>query len=223
MNRIPVLMMLLAAGAGAAESRVERESIEWCNVWITHGTEETLPRVLLIGDSITQAYYGQVESTLVGKAYVGRLTTSKSLGDPILLDEVATVLKQYRFEVIHFNNGMHGWGYTEAQYAEAFPKLLATIRKGAPGAKLIWATTTPVREGQDLRIAPRTERVKARNQIALGIVTKEKIPVDDLFALVIDHPEYSSPDGVHASSAGISVQAAQVAKVIESQLQPAKP
>jgi hypothetical protein len=217
-GRILAVAMVLASAAVAAETPVKRESIEWCNVWITHGTENALPRVLLIGDSITQAYYGQVETKLASKAYVGRLTTSKSVGDPALLDEVTTVLKQYRFDVVHFNNGMHGWDYTEAEYARAFPLLIATIKKAAPKAKLIWATTTPVREGTDLRIAPKTERVKARNELALGMVTKLKIPVNDLFALVIDHPEYSSPDGVHASAAGISAQANQVAKAIEERL-----
>jgi hypothetical protein len=132
------------------------------------------------------------------------------------LDEVATVLKQYRFDVVHFNNGLHGWEYTEKEYALAFPKLLATLRHGAPGAKLIWASTTPVREGTDGKLAPRTERVRARNQIALGIVAGKRIPVDDLFALSVDHPEYTGPDGVHASQAGIAAQGAQVASAIEA-------
>jgi len=38
------------------EPQPKREGIEWCDVWITHGTEYDLPRVLLIGDSITQNY-----------------------------------------------------------------------------------------------------------------------------------------------------------------------
>jgi lysophospholipase L1-like esterase len=218
-NRMLILLTLWATSAMAGQNTIERESIEWCNVWITHGTEHALPRVLLIGDSITQGYYAQVETKLAGKAYVGRLTTSKSLGDPALLDEVATVLKQYRFDVIHFNNGLHGQAYTEPQYARAFPKLIATIRKGAPKAELIWATSTPVREGEDLHISPRTERVKARNQIALAIVTKERIPVNDLFALVIDHPEYFSRDGVHASPQGVAAEAEVVAKAIQAQLE----
>jgi hypothetical protein len=217
-GRLLAVAMALTSTTMAGETPAKRESIEWCNVWITHGSEHALPRVLLIGDSITQAYYGQVEAKLANKAYVGRLTTSKSLGDPALLDEVASVLKQYEFDVVHFNNGMHGWDYREAEYARAFPKLLAAIKKGAPKAKLIWATTTPVREGKELSLAPKTERVRARNEIALGIVTKKKIAVNDLFALVIDHPEYSSPDGVHASPAGITAQANRVAERIEEQL-----
>ena len=217
-GRIQAIAMILASAAIAGETPVKRESIEWCNVWVPHATDHVLPRVLLIGDSIAQAYYGQVETKLENKAYVGRLTTSKSVGDPGLLDEVRTVLKQYRFDVIHYNNGMHGWDYTEAEYARAFPQFIATIKKAAPQADLIWATTTPVREGADLHIAPRTERVPARNKIALGLVTKMKIPVDDLFGLVIDHPEFSSSDGVHASPAGIAAQATQVAEAIEGRL-----
>jgi hypothetical protein len=45
-----------------------RESIEWCDIWISHANETNLPRVLLIGDSITRAYYPEVEKRLEGKA-----------------------------------------------------------------------------------------------------------------------------------------------------------
>ncbi|MCX6916582.1 MAG: hypothetical protein NT167_26645 [Verrucomicrobia bacterium] len=77
---------------------------------------------------------------------------------------------------------------------------------------------TPVREVKERTIAPKTNRVRARNEIALGIVTKRKISVNDLIALVIDHPEYSSPDGIHASLAGITAQANQAAEGIAVQL-----
>ena len=104
--------------------------------------------MLLIGDSVTRGYSkASVEQRLQGKAYVARLATSKSVGDPALLAEVALVLGLHHFDVVHFNNGLHGWGYTEAEYARHFPALLATIKQGAKGAKLIWASTTPVRSG----------------------------------------------------------------------------
>ena len=206
----------------ARADEIKREGIEWCDVWITHGKEKALPRVLLIGDSVTRAYYGQVEKKLEGKAYVGRLATSKSAGDPALLEEITTVLKQYHFDVIHFNNGLHGWGYTEEEYAKAFPDLVAAIQQGAPEAKLIWASTTPVREGKELKLAAQTERVRARNKIALANCAERKIPVDDLFGLVVEHPEFSSADGVHASAPGITAQATQVAEAIERRLIEAK-
>jgi hypothetical protein len=92
--------------------------------------------VLLIGDSITGGYGPKVADALKGKASVARLTTSNSIGDPALLAEVALVLGQCRFDVVHFNNGLHGWGYSEEEYQKCFPELVATIRKHAPQAKL---------------------------------------------------------------------------------------
>src|ERR1700723_4699704 len=119
-----------------------RESIEWCDIWISHADETNLPRVLLIGDSITRAYYPEVEKHLEGKAYVGRLSSSAFISDPVLLKQIKMVLSQYHFDVIHFNNGMHGWQHSEAEYKKAFPKFLATIKAHAPYAKLIWANKT---------------------------------------------------------------------------------
>jgi hypothetical protein len=57
----------------------------------------------------------------------------------------------HQFDVVHFNNGMHGWAYSEEEYGRALPGLLQVIRKCAPNAKLIWANTTPVRSGEGMR------------------------------------------------------------------------
>ena len=206
------------AGIHAQEPHISREAIEWCNVWIPDANSTKLPRALLIGDSITGGYGPKVADELKGKASVARLTTSKSIGDPALLAEVALVLDQCRFDVVHFNNGLHGWGYSEAEYEKSFPELVAAIRKHAPKAKLIWATITPMRQAGKLDvIAEGAKRVQARNKIAAGIVAKEEIAVDDLYGLVKDHSEYWSPDGVHFSGKGVAVQAEQVTtRILES-------
>lgn len=216
---IVALLLRVAAPASAADPRIVRENIEWLDVWIPGNGVKDQPRVLLIGDSITRGYYNTVENKLKGKAVVCRLATSKSLGDPGLLDEVKLVLGQAKFDVVHFNNGMHGWGYTEEEYAKAIPELVTTIRKGASGAKLVWATTTPVRvSGKPAEIDPKTDRVKARNKAAAEVMTKEKIPTDDLFALAIDKAEWFSQDGVHFNAKGTAALGAQVADEIGKQL-----
>ncbi|HXR46392.1 MAG TPA: SGNH/GDSL hydrolase family protein [Candidatus Limnocylindrales bacterium] len=204
--------------APAGTPSFSRESIEWCDIWISHADETNLPRVLLIGDSISRDYYPGVEKCLAGKAYVGRLSTSAFISDPALLQEIKMVLGEYRFEVIHFNNGMHGWQYSEKEYRQAFPEFLKTIRKSAPKAKLIWATTTPLKVSpklpSDNQIQATDERIAERNAIALKFVQAEGIPVDDLNAPVRGHPEYHS-DNVHFNSRGIDFEAAQVAMQIE--------
>ncbi|MCU0980168.1 MAG: SGNH/GDSL hydrolase family protein [Pirellulaceae bacterium] len=155
-----VLAAAIAATAviHAAEPHISREAIEWCNIWIPDANDTTLPRVLLIGDSITGGYGPKVADALKGKASVARLTTSKSIGDPALLAEAALVLGQCHFDVVHFNNGLHGWGYSEEEYQKAFPELVATLRKHAPQAKLIWATITPMRQAGKLDVIAEPSR-----------------------------------------------------------------
>lgn len=210
---------LPALALTAPQTHIAREAIEWCDVWIAQATDTTLPRVLLIGDSITRGYSPKVDALLKGKANVGRLATSAAVGSPELLGQVKLVLATYKFDVIHFNNGLHGWDYTEEEYAKNLPALLATIRQSAPHARLIWAASTPVRTKGDLKtLDPKTDRVKARNRIAAALMKKEGIPIDDLFALVLDHPEFTGADGVHFNPKGVDAQAAQVAQAVSNAL-----
>ena len=199
-----------------------REAIEWCDIWISHANKTNLPRVLLIGDSITRDYFPEVEKRLAGKAYVGRLSSAAFVADPALLQQVQMVLSQYRFDVIHFNNGMHGWHCSEAAYAKALPALIATIRSNAPQARLLWASTTPLRDGKGANGDPQAEysdeRIAGRNKIAGEIMATQKIAVNDLFTPMLGHPEYHS-DNVHFNSQGVQVQAAKVAEAVEKELE----
>jgi hypothetical protein len=194
-----------------------REAIEWCDIWISHANEANLPRVLLIGDSIVRDYYPEVEKRLAGKAFVGRLATSRFVADPVLLKEIETVLDGATFDVIVFNNGMHGWQHSEAEYRKAFPKLIKAIRARAPKAKLIWATTTPLRNGKDVTYDTKAEysdeRIAARNAVAAEIVAAQKIPTVDLNAAVRGHPEFHS-DNVHFNGQGSQILAAQVCAAV---------
>lgn len=213
MKRLVIAMIpVLAVARLASAAEPIHERIEWSDVWVTDADKSDLPRVLLIGDSITRGYFGDVETVLAGKAHCARLATSKCVSDPWFPDEVKLLLKQYRFDVIHFNNGLHGWGYTEEQYRDGLARLMDTLKEQAPDAKLIWASTTPVREAGDLsRLSERTERVKARNRIAAAIMHELAIPIDDLYGLVEDHPDWQSGDGVHFNGKGKEAQAKQVA------------
>jgi hypothetical protein len=192
-----------------------RERIEWADIWVTDADKDDLPRVLLIGDSITRGYFGEVEKRLAGKAHCARLTTSKCVSDPSFPDEVELLLKQYRFAVIHFNNGLHGWGYREDQYQDGLLRLIETFKQHAAGAKLVWATTTPIRERDNLQqISERTERVRTRNRIASEIMKDRGIPTNDLYGLVEQQPDWHSGDGVHFNGKGKEAQAKQVAESV---------
>src|SRR4026209_1855160 len=109
----------LANSLAVAEAKAAppaREAIEWCDIWISHANETNLPRVLLIGDSIVRDYYPEVEKRLAGKAFVARLATSRFVADRVLLEEIKLVLSGTKFDVVVFNNGMHGWQHSEKEY-----------------------------------------------------------------------------------------------------------
>lgn len=202
------------------QTKPVRENTEWLDVWLPYSNDTLLPRVLLIGNSITRSYYKQVETRLRDKAYVGRLATSKSVGDPVLIAEIALVLKTSSFDIVHFNNGLHGWGYTEEEYAQAFPDFISVIKENAPDARLIWANTTPVFKKEEPGVRdPKTERVMARNRIALNAIKNQGIQVNDLFEFVINRPDYyAGGDGIHLAASGVDAVAEEVSKFISEEL-----
>ncbi len=190
---------------------IKREQTEWCNIWIPNATSNNLPRVLLIGDSITQGYYGAVSRRLAGKAYCARITTSASVCDPAFVLQLNCVLRQYHFDVIHFNNGLHGFGYTEQQYKQGYQKFVDYLRKVSGGAVLICANTTALKcDGKKAYLNP---RVNKRNEIATEISRKYHIPIDDLHTMTVNHPE-NHRDDFHYRLKAINMQAKQVAKII---------
>ncbi len=208
---IPLFMMVSFVFA----DEPVRERIEWIDIWVTDADKTDLPRVLLVGDSITRGYFGAVEKHLAGKACCARLTTSKCVSDPTFNDDLLLMLKQYKFSVIHFNNGLHGWGYTEDQYRDGLVKTVAAVMEHAGDAKFIWAATTPMREKSDLAtFAEQTDRVKERNKLASAIMKEQDLPTDDLFELVKDHPDWTSADGVHFNGPGNEALAKQVAESV---------
>jgi hypothetical protein len=219
---VPALSMAHLAGCAAppragrdasASAAVQREQIEWCDMWVTHADKAVLPRVLLVGDSIARGYFDAVEKRLAGKACCARATTSKGINDPFLSQEIGLMLAQYRFAVVHINNGLHGAGCTDEQYRNALAPLIQDITSQSGGASIIWAQTTPVLINGRIENR-RTEHVRSRNRIAASFAAAHAIPVNDLFGLVADHPEYYSPDGVHFNPTGIEAQARQVADCV---------
>ena len=193
------------------------EGTEWTDIWVAHADQNDLPRVFMVGDSIARGYFTDVESDLAGKAYCARYATSTFLGSSDYLDELKLILKRYRFRVIHINNGLHGWKYTEEQYRQSLPKLMELLRKYGKGAVIIWATTTPRRNAQNpAQLAPDNGRVMERNRIAVEDMNPHAIAVDDLYSLVADRPEYYNlpKDATHFNPQGRALEGKQVSEFI---------
>jgi len=206
--------LLCAPVYSQAQAASRPEITEWTWEVRPDQVDQKLPNVLLVGDSITRNYFPEVQQELKGRANVYLFAASTSLGDPRLdrqLNEFAA-LEGVTFNVVHFNNGMHGWAYSEKEYAASFPSYIATLRKIAAGAHFVWASTTPVRKAS--APGPSNERIEVRNAEALKIMTHESIAVDDQYALMVRHPGFYMDD-VHFNPEGSSLQSKQVVETIE--------
>jgi len=225
MNKEAIALLLAASLLFVAGCRQKdknrdesiKEPTEWSRTWVPNTGKHDLPRVLIIGDSHVERYYPLVARQLRGIAYCAKLTTSKSLGDPILLDEIGLILKQYDFSLITFNNGLHGKGYTEEQYGKYIPLFFDLFSKYSK-AKVIWVNTTPVRKKENLaEFDAFTDRVKERNRLAQEYAGKHSIPTVDLFSLG-EHVDYYAGDGVHLNPEGVAAEAEAVATKIKELL-----
>ena len=195
---------------------IYRESIEWSDIWVDAADEDTtLPRVLLVGDSIARSYYSCVSTHLAGKAVCARVATSKCVCDPVFIRELQLVLDEYRFAVIHLNNGLHGWGYTEENYADGLKKIVDFIMTQHSCSKLILGSSTPLWvAGKPGIPAANIERVRERNRIMLELCRQRKVVFNDLFAAVVEHPEYFADDGVHFIESGQGALGSLVAQAV---------
>jgi hypothetical protein len=212
------LPVMFVSAPTYAQDRLSRpEEIEWTWEVRPAHVDSNLPNVLLVGDSITRNYYPEVQRQLSHVANVYLMATSASVGDPRLPRQLAefSVTEDVSFKVVHFNNGMHGWTYSEEDYRAAFPAFLTALHAMAPGASFIWATTTPVKA--DAMPGPTNGRVDVRNSIAQTFIKDAGIPIDDQHELMTHHSDQYQ-DTVHFNTAGAVIQGQQAAQRIRSSL-----
>jgi hypothetical protein len=184
-----------------------------------------LPRVLLIGDSISIGYTLAVRDLLKGRANVHRIPIN---GGPTTngLARLERWLGGGKWDVIHFNWGLHDLKLmpdgSRQVTPEAYEKNLRELvmRLKATGAKLIWASTTPVPEGK--LNPPRSDAdVQAYNRLAAAIMAENQVAINDLYTFALSRlADIQRPANVHFTDAGSKVLAGQVAASITAALPP---
>jgi len=182
-----------------------------------------LPRVLLIGDSISIGYTVPVRELLKGKANVHRIPGN---GGPTTngLANLKKWLDDRKWDVIHFNWGLHDLKFmpdgTRQVAPEDYEKNLRELVRQlkATGAKLIWASTTPVPKG---KVSPPREPsdVVAYNAIAKKIMDENQVTTDDLYGFALPQlGKMQRPVNVHFTEEGSQTLAREVVRCIEAAL-----
>lgn len=188
-----------------------------------------LPRVLLIGDSISIGYTLPVRAALQGKANVHR--PPANCGPTTTgLQQLDQWLGDKKWDLIHFNWGLHDLKYMgpnggnladpkaasshqqvpPAEYEKNLRKLVSRLQK--TGAILIWRNTTPVPPGAKGRVVG--DSVKY-NAIAAKVMTEAGIETDDLYSLAKSHMDkIMRKANVHFTPEGYQMLAKEAANVI---------
>ncbi len=195
-----------------------------------------LPRVLLIGDSISIGYTLPVRERLEGIANLHRVPTNAGHtgmgieGIPKWLEA-----RGGEWDVIHFNHGLWDLCYRNPEaktqgnrdkvngkqtfsveeYAANLETIVGLLEK--TGAHLIFATTTPVPEGELGRVVGDDLRY---NEAAIAVMEKHGIEINDLHAVMAGKMEQygKKPGDVHYTDEGSALLADQVAGIIAEAL-----
>ena len=196
-----------------------------------------LPNVLIIGDSISIGYTRDVRRELAGVANVFRPMMANGKGPANCGDTemglagIDAWLEGKKWSVIHFNWGLWDLCYRVPGKAKSgnrdkvngkisipIPEYKANLEKlvtklQATGAKLIWAPTTYVPEGESGRVRGDDERF---NVAAAEIMTKHGIAINDLHKTTSEwQGKYSTRAGdVHYTAEGSKLLGKQAADAI---------
>lgn len=176
--------------------------------------DSNLPRVLLIGDSVSRAYTLGVRHALASKANVHR--APENCGPTANgLKKLDVWLGSGKWDVIYFNFGIHDRATPLADYEQRLSEIIVRLQK--TGAKIIWASTTPVPRDDSKKQTP--ESIIERNVVAARVAHAHGLPIDDLFAFITPYvAETQKPGDVHFTDRGYELLSQHVAATLTSQL-----
>lgn len=224
-------LIALCLVSGVGNTRAQAEQKKQNPVLAPIEDDPDLPRVLIIGDSISMGYTLPTRQLLNGVANLHRPPTNcgpTTKG----LEHIDDWLGEGKWDVIHFNWGLHDLKYMNdkgalvpvtdgkqqvpvEQYEKNMDKLAQRLKK--TGAKLIWRDTTPVPEGAKGRLP---EDVPVYNAAAKRVMTRHGIQTHDLYRFAKEHAkEIQQPMNVHFTAEGSKRLAEEVVKVIKAALE----
>lgn len=196
----------------------KKESIEWLRIWCAD-TGDELPRVALIGDSITEHENEVVKRELAGIAKVDYLVTSYAITSPAYLGMVEKFIEDTDYALICYNYGLHGRNVTPDEYEAAYRTLL---EKFSARAKVVISLTTVVHDKNDLSAEdPRwISAVRERNERATALAKEFGFPIDDSYTISVRlGKDGKLEDGVHFNGQGKEALGVNKAQVIRKALQ----
>ena len=194
--------------------------------WTGKFEPTSLPKVLIIGDSISIGYFKPLQEQLKDVAVVTH-NEGNAQHTAYGLKKLDEWLGDTRWDVIHFNFGLHDLKYVDEQgrntsvetgkhqiptdqYEQNLDKIVTRLQK--TGAKLIFATTTPVPDRTGFRAKG---DAAIYNRAAEKVMNKYGVQIDDLYSFALPRlNEIQREHNVHFNEKGSEQLAEQVEKSI---------
>ncbi len=211
------------AGQKVADIGLETNGDAW-QFYTETPRRHALPRIVLIGDSIVNGYRGTVCEALAGVASVDTWLTPLNLKSEALHDDLARVLAQGPYAVIHFNIGLHGWSpgrIPEGEYEPLLRAYVNILKEQGGKAKLIWGSTTQitVRDHPEALDPEHNPTIVKRNAIAACVMKDMGVTVNDLYGLMSDKLNLARGDKFHWQEKACMIQGKQVADFVKKALE----
>jgi lysophospholipase L1-like esterase len=190
--------------------------------------------VLIIGDSISNGYTPFVRKALTEKANIVH-NPGNAANTGYGLQNIEAWLGNKKWDIIVFNWGLHDLcyrnpeskvqgnrdkvhgkiTYTPGEYGKNLEKLVQRLK--GTGAKLLFATTTYVPEGEAGRFVKDAE---IYNNVALNIMKKNNIEVIHLYKISKKiHKKYPLAEGdVHYKPEGYELLAKPIIEILKKNL-----
>jgi len=190
--------------------------------WAYVKDDPALPRVLIIGDSISRSYTAPARMALTGKANVHRAPANCGPTDNFFRNGEEWLLQNgsNHWDVIVFNFGIHDRAKTPEAYSANLRRVYDRLKQA--GTTLLWVDTTPFANKED---PAGTDRSTPLNETGNALAKEQGVDVVPLHDLMLpDLATLQVADRVHFNDAGQRKMGEAVAAAISSHLGPvAKP
>lgn len=174
----------------------------------------TLPKVLLLGDSIRMSYQPLVAERLAGRAEV----VGPSVNGQFALFTLSSLANWFGElgtpDIVHWNNGIHDAGHNPDRCPRQIPledytgnlrHIVQRIHNNQT-RKLIFATSTPPHPDKpicDGTWSWRPGDIERYNEAARAVMAEHDVPINDLYSVVAgDIDTMLCDDMLHLSEAG---------------------
>jgi lysophospholipase L1-like esterase len=211
---------------GAYDIAKEIYAVLTGKTWTGEFKPTPLPQVLIIGDSISIGSFKPLQEKLEDIAVVTH-NEGNAQHTAYGLKKLDEWLGDTCWNVIHFNFGLHDLKYVDVhgrntsvetgkqqipidKYEQSLDQIVKRLKK--TGAKLIFATTTPVPDGTGFRAKG---DAAIYNRAAERIMKKHGVVINDLYSFALPRlKEIQRENNVHFTLQGSEQLAEQVAKSI---------